>query len=101
MEILLFDLKIPRNNFVLGKISYAIRKRELPPGADETYFKVEGPKNQGYERFKERPPWLAARKILEIGYLRYGQKQYLKWILTEGKSEEIFSSFLSSKFRLL
>ena len=51
VEILLFYLKIPRNHFVLGKISYAIRKRELPLGADETYFKVEGPKNQGYERF--------------------------------------------------
>ena len=30
VEILLFDLKIPRNPFVLGKISYAICKSELP-----------------------------------------------------------------------
>ena len=37
---------------------------------------------------------MAARNVLGLWYLRDGQKLYLKLILTEGKSEEIFSSFL-------
>ena len=36
VEILLFDLKIPRNPFVLGEISYAICKSELPLDFDNT-----------------------------------------------------------------
>ena len=33
---------------------------------------------------------MMARKILELRCLRHGQKLYLKWILTEGKSEAMY-----------